>query len=714
MTGQAETVFGLTRQSLSLKIVLAGLVAIACFVAIMLALNYVFVTRHLEQIQLDRAKTIAHSLDAGIRSLDDLENRSGLYHGLQKSIWLEPDLLSITIYRPRDDGLVGFVSSRPDNLDKPASDENHDAYTGDRVVVQRLNTLEGEILRVYAPIRIARRQVGTYQFDLTLEGQEKLQRDMLNSMLKVYFPLIVLTVFLLIYYIRRHVVIPVGKISRGARQIAGGSLDTRIEIASGDELGGLGDDFNQMAASLEKQRRDIVDAQKKLEHLALHDLLTGLPNREYLQQQIPHDIASCKRHGRHGALLLMDLDQFKSVNDSLGHDAGDQLLGLIGQRLRRVVRQEDFVARLGGDEFVVVLSEISVDAEDALAQVNRVVNSILDEISQPLRLESSEILVTASIGIVFFPVADDQFEKLMKNADSAMYKAKEEGGNRARYFNQIMQHLLETRSRVLRTLREAIHSDQMTVYYQPQVDADGRLIGAEALVRWVHPQYGLTMPQDFIGIIENHHLIIDLSQWVLETVCRQFASIYAVCGDDVDFNVSVNISSNQFHQVNFVEQIFETLDRYDFPAARLVLEITESVLLRNLKDVREKIERIKQRGIRVSLDDYGTGYSSLAYLKNLELDEIKMDGSFVRDLFASDRDQELVCSIIGMTNSLNMSLVAEGVETEAQFDFLRSRSCQGFQGYYFEEPLPLSEFENYVARRLPELSTGKGLPQPLP
>ncbi|MCP4431748.1 MAG: EAL domain-containing protein, partial [Gammaproteobacteria bacterium] len=368
-----------------------------------------------------------------------------------------------------------------------------------------------------------------------------------------------------------------------------------------------------------------------MEHQALHDDLTSLPNRAYLQKQIPVYISACRRHGRRGAVILLDLDGFKLVNDSLGHEAGDELLKCIGQRLVNDIRKEDFVARLGGDEFVVVLSDISDDADTAIEQINQVLESLLENIAKPVKLEDTDVRVTSSIGVVFFPDRYDNYETIMKNVDSAMYKAKELGGNRGNLFDLEMQQLMVIKTQVLRGIKDAIHSDQLRVYYQPQVNDKGEFIGAEALVRWMHPQQGLLPPQKFIHVIENNSLVIDLSHWVLKTVCLQYRHLCECYGSSDNFSVSLNVSSNQFHQVSFVEQIIETLDRYDFPHRCLVLEVTERALLRDTQETRNKIESLKSYGVRISIDDFGTGYSSLAYLKNLSFDEIKLDASFIHD-----------------------------------------------------------------------------------
>ncbi|MCP4390345.1 MAG: EAL domain-containing protein, partial [Gammaproteobacteria bacterium] len=509
-----------------------------------------------------------------------------------------------------------------------------------------------------------------------------------------YLPIVLVMVLLLMFYIRRRVVSPVVSIGNAAREIAHGRFEKRLEVNSADEIGILCENFNQMLSSLEQQRDSIMQAKHHFEHQALHDSLTGLPNRSYLQHQFPQQLASCKRHQRRGALMLMDLDNFKWVNDNLGHNVGDELLKVIAQRLQRILRKEDFVARLGGDEFVIILSEVSRDTDQALHQIKRVVDSMLENISRSVRIKTNEMQVSASVGIVFFPGRDDALPEILNNADSAMYKAKEEGGSRGCFFDQQMQQLLLNKASVLGTMKNAIESNQLRVFYQPQVDNYGKVIGAEALVRWMHPQQGLMLPGEFLNAIENSSLIVDMGQWVLQTVCSQYHDLCQRYAADDDFSIAVNVCASQFNQTDFVDQLVATLNRFQLRPQSLVLEIAEATLLQNTADAREKIESIKQHGIRVSIDDYGTGFSSLTCLKNLDLDEIKLDCELVHNISGTDKDREMVCAIIDMSRSLKLNLVAEGVETQAQYDFLRAHNCQSFQGRHFQEPMPLSNLDS--------------------
>ena len=678
---------------LTTKIVVSGTLIMLSLVAILLATGFYTVTRHYHNACLQQAAAIVRAFERNIVGKEDLSNSARLSSLIQKGLLFAPDLSSVVVFKSEDSGLLGIASSRGIAIEK-ADIDNFEALREDRLISREVETDAGQVLRVYAPLQLANRQFGSMQIDMSLENIGKLQRELLLSMMLGYLPVVLIMVLLLVLYIRRRIVSPVISIGKAAREIAHGRFEKRLEVNSSDEFGMLCENFNQMLASLEQHRDSIIEAKHHFEHKALHDPLTGLPNRSYLQQQFPQYMSTCKRHQRRAALMLMDLDSFKWVNDNLGHGVGDELLKVIAQRLQHVLRKEDFVARFGGDEFVIVLSEVSRDADRALHQIKRVVDNILENISRPVTVENHELQVSASVGIVFFPGRVDELPALLKNADSAMYKAKEEGGNRGCFFDQQMQQLLVNKASVLGTMKNAIDSDQLRIFYQPQVNSVGKVVGAEALVRWMHPQQGLMLPGEFINAIENSSLIVDMGHWVLETVCSQYHDLCQRYEAGDEFSIAVNVCAGQFNQVDFVDQVVAVLDRHQLRPQSLVLEIAEATLLQNTPDARNKIESIKQQGIRVSIDDYGTGFSSLTCLKNLDLDEIKLDCELVHNISGTDKDREMVRAIIDMSRSLKLNLVAEGVETQEQYDFLKAHNCQSFQGRHFQEPLPLSSLDS--------------------
>lgn len=677
---------------LATRVALSSSLAILLLVCIMLATGIYYVSSHIKNIYLEKAYAIASAFDHGIGQRWYLDDPSALQKRIQENILLFPELIALSVFRQRNAELIAITSSSSAVMLAPGP-ENYAALRGNRVITRDLSVASGRVLRVFAPIHVAGETVGTLQFDLNLEKVEALRFELFNAMILGYLPLIAITLLLLVLYIRRRIVASVNTIGKVAREIADGSLDTRFEVRGGDELGSLCRDFNQMLSSLERQRNAIAEAKHHFEHKALHDSLTGLPNRRFLQQHFAQFLAACKRHRRRGAFLLIDLDNFKWVNDNLGHNVGDELLIVIAQRLQHVLRQEDFVARLGGDEFVIVLSDISSDADLALHQINAVADSLRDNLAQTVSIDHNEIQTSASIGIVFFPGREEALGDIMKNADSAMYKAKRQGGNRGCFFDQKMQQMLLNRARVQGTIREAIDSNQLRVFYQPQVDQTGKVIGAEALVRWLHPERGLMLPREFIKAIENSSLMFELGQWVLDTVCGQYRQLAAGYAAGSDFKIAINICASQFIRRDFVDSLTTALARHRLQPSALVLEINEATLLNHAADARDRIEALKKLGFRVSVDDYGTGFSSLTCLKDMELDEIKLDCALVHKIPQSERDREMVRAIISMSRSLNLNLVAEGVETREQYEFLKSHDCRVFQGMHFQEPLPLARLD---------------------
>jgi diguanylate cyclase (GGDEF)-like protein/PAS domain S-box-containing protein len=434
-----------------------------------------------------------------------------------------------------------------------------------------------------------------------------------------------------------------------------------------------------------------------IKHLAFYDPLTRLPNRRLLLDRLKQALASGARSGRTGALLFIDLDNFKTLNDTLGHNVGDLLLQQVAQRLESCVREEDTVARLGGDEFVVMLEYLSKNFLEAAAQTKAVGNKMLFTLSQPYLLAGHEYLSTTSIGATLFSDREQSQEELLKQADIAMYQAKKAGRNTLRFFDPQMQDTINARADLESELRKALEKQQFHLYYQIQVDDSHRPLGAEALIRWIHPERGLVSPLQFIPLAEETGLILPIGQWVMDTACAQL-KIWQQNALTRDLVLAVNVSAKQFHQPNFVVQVQSALQRNAINPKLLKLELTESLLLNDIEDIIKKMNELNEIGCQLSLDDFGTGYSSLQYLKRLPLDQLKIDQSFVRDLASDNSDKAIVRTIISMAHSLKLDVIAEGVETEEQRQFLLKKGCTHYQGYLFGKPMPIDQFEALLKR----------------
>ncbi|NJM12318.1 MAG: EAL domain-containing protein [Synechococcaceae cyanobacterium SM1_2_3] len=425
----------------------------------------------------------------------------------------------------------------------------------------------------------------------------------------------------------------------------------------------------------------------EIRHLAFYDSLTLLPNRRLLRDRLHQALAASARNQRQGALLFIDLDNFKILNDTLGHDIGDLLLKQVALRLTASVRESDTVARLGGDEFVVMLEDLSEQIHEAAAQAETVGEKILAVLNQPYWLAGHQHHSTPSIGVALFSDQHHSVDELLKRADLAMYQAKATGRNALCFFNPEMQATVTARTSLEADLREGLQQSHFLLHYQPQVDAANRLTGAEALIRWRHPQRGMVSPADFIPLAEDTGLILPLGHWVLETACHQLVQ-WAGLANMAHLTLAVNVSARQFRHPNFVEQVLAVLDRTGADPGKLKLELTESLLLDDVADAIAKMTALKDRGVGFSLDDFGTGYSSLAYLKRLPLDQLKIDQSFVRDILTDPNDAAIAKTIVALARSLGLAVIAEGVETEAQRDFLVLQNCHAFQGYLFGRPGP--------------------------
>ena len=466
-------------------------------------------------------------------------------------------------------------------------------------------------------------------------------------------------------------------------------LDGRISLINKQNTEFAG--YMLMCEDVSEQRR----ASETIEYQASYDALTDLPNRRLFMDQLNQALARARRHAHQCAVLFLDLDNFKTINDSLGHQVGDDLLRAVAVRLREAVREEDTVARLGGDEFVVLVAELADNRDDAVTGIQTLASNLCNYLAQSYLIGIHELHVTPSIGVTVFPNGDDSANDILRQADVAMYQAKDSGRNTVRFFLPSMQQAAEQRLATITQLRQAVPGDELRLCYQPQYDATQRLVGAEALLRWQHPEKGMIMPGEFIHLAEESGLILAIGNWVLHQALRQFESWHRDGRLESDNRVAVNVSAVQFRQADFVSQVERALSDTGAEPDWLTLEMTESILLRDFDEAVKKIDVLKRLGVRFAIDDFGTGYSSLAYLKRLPVDEIKIDRSFVRDVMVDANDAALVDSILTLARHIGLEVVAEGVESEVLFDFLSQRGCALFQGYYFGRPSPAADFENH-------------------
>ncbi len=435
-------------------------------------------------------------------------------------------------------------------------------------------------------------------------------------------------------------------------------------------------------------------AESRVLHLAYHDTLTDLPNRTLLTDRVNHALQRTQRSGQIGALLFLDLDNFKRINDSLGHSVGDLLLQELARRLRRTLREEDTISRLGGDEFVVLLEQLGTQQAQADAQIESLARKIREAMSPAYHLGGHELHVTASIGYVSFPRDGETMETLLRHADLAMYQAKQAGRDTVTRFEPRMDEIATQRMRVENEVREALRQNHLELHFQPVLRIhDGHILGAEALLRWRHPTDGMVMPDRFLPQVEDSALMLSLADWVLQQGCRYLHRIMqAPHGQGPDY-IAINIGHAQFHQPDFVERVLATLEATGADPRRLLFEITETVIMRNTQEARERMMALKKAGIRFAIDDFGTGYSSLAYLKQLPVDIIKIDKGFIHDLSNDPDDAAIVRTILGIANHMGLQVIAEGVEKREQLQFLRENGCSSYQGYLGRPPLSAARFE---------------------
>lgn len=457
------------------------------------------------------------------------------------------------------------------------------------------------------------------------------------------------------------------------------------------QLTAVGDPANPYICAVVRDITNRKQAEAEIQFQAYYDSLTQLPNRRLMLDRINQTLVTSRRHDYLNALLFVDLDRFKLINDSLGHSLGDELLVQIGGILRDQIREEDSVARFGGDEFVILLKHLDSKHAGAALKAERLAEALQQTISRTYDVTGHSIHVTCSIGIYLFPGEDESLDDIIKQADTAMYSAKERGRNQIAFFEATMQEALVKRLTLEKDLRQAVRHGDLEVFFQPQLSTGREVVGIEALARWQHPDHGFIPPDEFIAIAEDIGLIYELGEWVLRRSIEQYLALPVRPPQ-----LSVNISPHQFRHPQFVAVIESVITHYQLPPRSLVLEVTEGVVISDFVDAESRLQQLRSLGVRIALDDFGTGYSSLSYLKRLPIDEIKIDRSFVMDIDRDPQDAQLVKTILDIAHQFQLVTVAEGVENEAHFEFLSNHQCRVYQGYLFTRPLPASELAPYL------------------
>ncbi len=442
----------------------------------------------------------------------------------------------------------------------------------------------------------------------------------------------------------------------------------------------------EYAVELNRSENQVLGLNQELSFTSLHDALTGLPNRHYLYTQLKLMVANANRYNHKFAVLFLDLDHFKNINDTLGHNVGDALLKAVSHKLKSIIRENDIVARIGGDEFIIILNDFS-----DTAVIEPVISKILDTFHNEWSIQSHFLRLSASIGVAIYPDDSKEVNELMKYADIAMYKAKSEGRDQFSFFTATLNAKIHQEVDIANDMHRAFNANEFELYYQPKIHIEsGKIIGAEALIRWNHYEKGLIPPNDFIHIAENTGFILKLGKWVVDETVQ---AIKRLQNEGYTINISCNVSTRQFQNINLYPDIENAILSSKINPTLLSIEITESVMLEYLEVTLEVLKKIKNLGVRICIDDFGTGYSSLSYLRNFPIDSLKIDKSFVDDIRQnSDNEHILLNTIIVMGQTLNMKIVAEGVEERYQMEYLRDRGCEFYQGYYFSKPIPENDF----------------------
>ncbi len=581
-----------------------------------------------------------------------------------------------------------------------------------------------------APPRAAARTIGYVQLGMTFERQNADFRRTIIGALAVVGLLVVLAIGATLLLTRR-LVAPMRRLMRAARAVGSGKLDVYVPASSGDELGLLTHTFNHMTQRLSEAQAEVATYQRTLEDkvtqrtkeleiatahaykLAQHDILTGLPNRSLLNQRLKQILAQAQRDGTHVACLFLDFDHFKRINDTLGHDSGDQLLQAVAQRLTSAVRESDTVARLGGDEFVLILP--GLDPAHATFETMTVLARVRESFLAPFRLSDQVPTLTCSVGVSMYPLDASDPVSLIKQADTAMYAAKEAGRNAYRFYTADMNARVQLRLQLETDMRRGLMDDEFFLVFQPQIEMQsGRAVGVEALLRWRDPERGVIAPAEFIPIAEESGMIQALGARVLRDSCRTVVGWHR---QGMMLRLSVNLSVQQLQHDSWLGIVDEALAASGLPAHYLDLEITESVIITHPEKAVATLVKLKQRGVSITIDDFGTGYSSLSYLARLPIQAVKVDQRFVHGLEQNRNDETITQAIIALSHSLGLRVIAEGVETAAQFEFLKRHGCEEAQGFLISRPLEepalrnwwrMQEVENRIVGRQGDMWQAEG------
>jgi diguanylate cyclase (GGDEF)-like protein len=667
------------RLGLGAKFIITVLVILACTMA---ANTLYFVntsTRFHEQQLVERGRALGRLISLispeAILGFDFL-----LLNDYTREVSSQPDVVYGVIVSPQGVPISSYVNASDPLIKKRAK------AGGPGDVLKLLQSLDGvkELIKLEFPITHNDVVLGRFLVGISRESlRSELRRQVLIQALVV--SAVVLFLSAAIYAVFRfNVLFPIRKLIAASRDVGRGRYNP-VEVKSADELGVLTQAFNAMA-------EEVKEEQAKLHRQANFDALTGLPNRMMAFDRINLEIHRARRSGQRFAVLFIDLDNFKNVNDTLGHAVGDELLVAIGVRVQGALRDADTVARLGGDEFLVLVPDVVSEVE-----VEKIAERLLQAVSEPRELHGRKVVILGSIGIAVYPDNGDSVELLMSNADNAMYQAKAAQDGSAIFFTEEMNTRLRLRMQMEQDLNVAIELGQLALHFQPIVDTAGpRHRGAEALLRWYHPDKGLISPAEFIPLAEATGQIVRIGEWVLEQACRCW-SAWHHAGLNPGF-VAINVSRIQFRK-RFSKRLAELMSAYGIPPQALEFEITESVLLDDHHQVAEELNSLRALGVKLSLDDFGTGYSSLSYLKRFRFDLLKIDRSFVAGLPGNPDDVSLVKAILAMANGLDLRVLAEGVETTEQLSFLTAQGCDFAQGYLIAKPMSEDAYCAYLSDR---------------
>ena len=550
-------------------------------------------------------------------------------------------------------------------------------------------------------IRFKGEEVGAVSYAISNKNYEVLLDELTKLIVISIFVAFVFAILLSIL-LQGIFVVPLQRLVRTIKDITEDqeySKKVVVDEADNSDFAVLGRHFNALLQQIHKTIEEVQESKGHAQKLAYYDELTGLPNMRLFAEHMDYMLELAKREAQYGALFFIDLDNFKTLNDSRGHVAGDELLKQVADSLKQVFRAADTIARLGGDEFVILSGHL-VDSEDSVInQVHSLMLKLRHVLSEKFIVQGESYHLTASVGITTFPSMANSLEELMKQADTAMYCAKEGGRDGYRFYQQEMQVVADTRMQMETDLRLALSEGELELFYQPQVDEFGRILGAEALLRWFKKGGAMISPAVFIPVAESTGLILLIGEWVLKESFKQLKE-WEDSGVDSGFRLSINISPFQFQQDNFVGSIKDLLTEAGVSASNVTLEVTESITITDIQSTVDKMKALTGLGFKISMDDFGTGYSSLTYLKKLPLSELKVDQSFVRDLHEDKSDAEIAATIIAMAKNLNLDVVAEGVEKESQLVFLSRHGCLVFQGYYFHKPMRAADLTELLLGHL--------------